>query len=101
MKNSVLTLLAQQQLLPNCRAVASQDLPPALEAPQPLVRYFDPHHGFYRVGWLMSSRTLKRGRQKGRVILTIAAIPNGQVMTRNGDGVEIVYDHRPKGTPPR
>ena len=76
--------------LPGCVAIDSQDhLPPALEATKHLVRYFDNRGGFWRIGRLISSHAVTRGRHKGRVTLTIATALN-QRLTRNTDEVETV-----------
>jgi hypothetical protein len=60
-----------------------------LKATQRLVHYFDDRGGFWRLGRLMCSHTVTRGRHKGQVILTIATVHNRQV-TRNGDEVKWV-----------
>jgi hypothetical protein len=67
----------------------SQDLLPTLYAPQCLVRYFDERGGFYRVGRLLSSHTVTRGRRKGQIVLTIISALN-HLLTRSKDEVEIV-----------
>jgi hypothetical protein len=75
---------------PSCRTIDSPDsLPPVREAPQDLVRYFDDHHGFWRIGRLISSRTVKRGQHKGRVILTIESMLH-QRLTLDSEEVERV-----------
>jgi hypothetical protein len=75
---------------PNLTTIeGARDTATAPEATRPLVRYFDDHHGFWRVGWLISSRTVARGRQKGKVILTIVSVRN-QRLTRYSDEVEAV-----------
>jgi hypothetical protein len=68
----------------------SQDLlPPTPEATQRLLYYFDDRGGFWRLGRLMSSHTVTRGRHKSAVILTIATVLNRQV-TRNIDEIKWV-----------
>jgi hypothetical protein len=62
---------------------------PALNAPQSLVKYFDERGGFWRVGRLLSSRKVNRGRQKGQTILTIDSALH-RMVTRNADEVEWV-----------
>jgi hypothetical protein len=79
---------------------AARDDVPTPQAPQPLVRYPDHRGGFSRVGRLVASRTVKRGRDKGMVIMTIVSMLN-QTLTCNSDEVEIVYDHKFKAAPPR
>ena len=64
-------------------------LPAAIEASRHLVRYFDDRGGFWRVGRLIDSHTVTRGRHKGRVILTIESALH-QRLTRNIDEVEKV-----------
>ncbi len=64
-------------------------LPAAIEAHRDLVRYFDERGGFWRIGRLIDSRTVTRGRHKGRVILTIESALH-QRLIRNSDEIEAV-----------
>jgi hypothetical protein len=68
---------------------AARKIATTLKATQPLVRYFDPYGGFSRIGRVIASHAMTRGRRKGTVVLTIATMPNGQVI-RNSDQVELV-----------
>jgi hypothetical protein len=68
---------------------AARQTATALAAAQPLVHYFDPYGGFFRVGRVIESHTVSRGKRKGTVLLTITTMPSGQV-TRSSDEVKWV-----------
>jgi hypothetical protein len=70
-----------------------------LWATRPMVHYFDPYGGFSRIGQVISAHFVSRGKRKGTVILTIAAVPKGLV-TRDSAEVEILQDRKFKATPP-
>ena len=70
-------------------ADADRETATAQQAALPLVHYFDPYGGFFRVGRVIDSHTVSRGKRKGTVLLTINTMPSGQV-TRSSDEVKWV-----------
>jgi hypothetical protein len=60
-----------------------------LWATRPMVHYFDPYGGFSRIGRVVASHTVTRGKRKGTIVLTIATMPKGQ-LTLNSNEVEMV-----------
>jgi hypothetical protein len=73
----------------NTSVEVARETATALPATLPLVHYFDPYGGFFRVGRVIASHTVSRGKRKGTVLLTITAMPSGQV-TRSSDEVKWV-----------
>ena len=78
---------------PNERAIVrvgttdSQELlPPAIQA---LVYYPDHRGGFSRIGRVIATHVVTRGKRKGRVVLIIETALKQRV-TRDGDEVELV-----------
>jgi hypothetical protein len=70
----------------------------APNAPLALVKYFDERGGFWRYGRVIASRSVARGRHRGRVSHTILTALNQQ-LTRFSDEVELVHDPKFKTAP--
>jgi hypothetical protein len=87
-RSSVLaTILSNRNLTTSVDA--ARKIATTLKATHPLVRYFDPYGGFSRIGRVIASHAMTRGKRKGTILLTIATMPNGQVI-RNSNEVELV-----------